>query len=170
MNYTIRRLGPSDASDYLKIRLEMLQDLPEAYGDSYEEARGHALSDVAAWLGSERAFFGAFDGHQLIGAVNFRREVPHKMKHRGWLLGLYVAPAARGTGCAMALVDQVVDHARSQVRQVHLGVGAFNLRAKRLYERAGFEVYGTEPRSLYVDGKYYDEHFMVRFLDKDVVE
>ena len=75
-------------------------------------------------------------------------------------------PALRGTGCALELIETAVDQARDEVLQLHLGVGAHNKPAIRLYEKAGFSIYGTEPRSLNVNGRYVDEHLMVRFLDK----
>ena len=46
------------------------------------------------------------------------------------------------------------------------GVAVGNTPAIRLYQKAGFEIYGTEPRALFVNGRYIDEHMMVRFLDK----
>ena len=64
----------------------------------------------------------------------------------------------------------MLDHARHHVLQVHLGVAADNLPALRLYRQAGFELYGTDPRFMKVDGRYIDEHLMVRFLDRDPVQ
>jgi RimJ/RimL family protein N-acetyltransferase len=72
----------------------------------------------------------------------------------------------RGTGAALALMEAAVEHARGEVLQVHLMVGAHNEPATRLYEKAGFTRYGTDPRALYVNGRYIDEHMMVRFLDE----
>jgi hypothetical protein len=45
-----------------------------------------------------------------------------------------------------------------------LGVAAINLSAIRCYERCGFITYGTEPRAVYYDGKYYDEYLMYCLL------
>ena len=44
--------------------------------------------------------------------------------------------------------------------------GSKNEPAIRLYQKLGFETYGTEPRYLFGNGRYIDEHLMVRFLDK----
>ena len=70
----------------------------------------------------------------------------------------------------LALMEAAVEHARTEVIQVHLMVGAHNAPAIRLYQKAGFTTYGTDPRCLYVNGRYIDEHMMVRFLDRDTAQ
>lgn len=167
MDFPIRRLGPADAPTYRAVRLRMLEELPEAFGTSHAEAAARPVEAFAKDLAGKRAFFGAFDGDDLVGTVNFNREAAANMAHRGWLSGMYVAPKARGSGCALDLIETLIAHARNEVIQVHLGVGTFNHRARQLYEKAGFSIYATEPRALLVNGAFFDEHFMVRFLDKD---
>jgi len=46
-----------------------------------------------------------------------------------------------------------------------LGVAAVNRPAIKCYERCGFRTYGTEPRAVFYQGKYYDEYLM--FIDLD---
>jgi ribosomal protein S18 acetylase RimI-like enzyme len=87
------------------------------------------------------------------------------MAHRANLWGVYVRPEARGVGVARQLIEALLTSASGKVVQVHLSVVTGNEAALRLYRNAGFEVYGTEPRSLYVNGRYFDEHLMVRFLE-----
>ena len=100
----------------------------------------------------------------------FGRDEGERESHRGWLMQVYVKPVARGSGCAAALIEAVVAHARREVIQLHLMVGTHNIPAIRLYERAGFTTYGTDPRCLYVNGHYIDEHMMVRLLDHEPVQ
>lgn len=167
MEFTIRRLGPEDAEIYRAFRLFMLEDAPEAFGDSVEEANGRPMQVWRSDLSGTRAFFGGFADGKLVAAANFLRENARKASHRGWLLGVFVSPEARGSGLAPKLIDTVLDHARAEVIQVHLGVGSYNAPAIRLYERAGFRITGTTPRSLNIGGNYIDEHEMVCFFDKD---
>jgi GNAT superfamily N-acetyltransferase len=57
-----------------------------------------------------------------------------------WLEDLYVDPSARGTGLGRALVEAVLDRARTRgCRRVELDVNTGNTAARRLYESAGFE-------------------------------
>ena len=167
MDFAIRRLGPEDAEAYRAFRLFMLEDAPEAFGDSVAEAEARPVQVWTDDLSGDRAFFGGFSGDRLVATANFRREDARKASHRGWLLGVYVAPEARGSGLSSALIDTVLDYARNKVLQVHLGVGSYNKPAIRLYERAGFRITGTTPRSLLVGDRYIDEHEMVCFFDKE---
>ena len=65
----------------------------------------------------------------------------------------------------LVAVTHVFERARTEVQQVHLAATATNAAAVALYESLGFERYGTEPRALYVNGRYLDEYLMVlRFL------
>ncbi len=64
-------------------------------------------------------------------------------------LSIGVVPACRGRGIGRSLLTAVVDEARRQeVRALGLSVSKRNLRARRLYEQAGFVVVGTEGDSL----------------------
>ena len=65
---------------------------------------------------------------------------------------------------AAAMIETVLDFARSQVEQVVLSVISENERASRFYEKMGFELYGLEKRALHIGDRYYDEEFRVRFL------
>ena len=165
MSWTIRRLGSADVEAYRAIRLEALTNHPEAFTRTAEDFALQAVVDLGAVL-DRLAFFGAEtpDG-QLVGIMAFDQGSKREA-HRGWLIQVYVRPAMRGTGCALALIEAVLAHAGSHVLQVHLGVAADNVPALRLYQKAGFEIYGTDPRFMKVDGRYIDEHLMVRFFDK----
>ena len=166
MNYSIRRLTRDDVDAYRAIRLEALIAHPESYGSSPESFVARSDADHMALL-DRMAFFGVVSGGgELSGIVAFGRDEGERETHRGWLLQVYVKPQLRGTGASLALMEAAVEHARGQVIQVHLMVGAHNAPAIRLYEKAGFKTYGTDPRCLYVNGRYIDEHMMVRFLDE----
>jgi ribosomal protein S18 acetylase RimI-like enzyme len=160
----IRRLGPADAAAYRDLRLEALQHAPTAFGSSYETERRQTVADFESWM-TRNYIAGAWLGDALIGTAAFRRLDGAKTAHRGNIWGVYVRPEARGRGIARALVSDVLAFARTQVEQVHLCVVTDNVPARRLYEARGFTTYGTEPRSLLIDGRYYDEHLMVLRFD-----
>jgi len=108
--------------------------------------------------------FGAFVEGTIIGMVGFWRETSPKERHKGFIWGMYVAPAARRLGIGVSLVQAVVEHAATQVEQVRLAVNAGNQAAIALYERQGFVIYGREPRALKGPNGYSDDILMVRFL------
>jgi RimJ/RimL family protein N-acetyltransferase len=86
---------------------------------------------------------------------------------RAHLWGMYVAPDHRGRGLGLALLRATLDHARSLpgVTRVHLSVSSAAPRARRLYERAGFELWGTEPDALRDDGESVTDYHMALHFD-----
>ncbi len=164
MSWTIRQLGADDVGAYRALRHEALTNHPEAYASSPEALAKRSDEELRQLL-ADMTFFGAFDP-DLAGMVAFGRSKAERERHRGWLYQVYVAPRLRGSGAAAALIDTVVAHASTQVLQLHLSVAANNQPAVRLYQKAGFATYGTDPRFIFVNGRYVDDHLMVRFFDK----
>lgn len=166
----LRELRPGDADDYRPLRLEALRDAPSAFASSFEEesARDPALTRERLRPGPDGATFGAFLAGRMVGTSALFRLPRLKERHKAYLVGMYVAPAARRTGVGRALVAAVLDRARamSGLRQVLLGVEAGNAPARALYEAFGFEAFGYERDALIVDGAAYDEVHMVRFLPR----
>jgi RimJ/RimL family protein N-acetyltransferase len=163
MSLVIRALGPEDADAFRDLRLEALRMSPEAFGSTYEaESARPAEFFVQRLAGS--TVFGGFAGEALLGMAGFKQEEGLKDRHKAMLWGLYVRPAARGSGLSRALVEAVLDHARGRVEQVTLAVVVDNEAAHRLYLAVGFVQYGLQPEALKQDGRYYDERLMVALL------
>lgn len=167
----IRKLNPTDWAAYRTIRLEALQLAPEAFGSDYTEASGRTPEDWAAGLSlPDTIVLGAFteagapaaEG-QIVGMAGITRERRAKTRHKATVYGVYVSPAARGAGCAKALVTELIGLARAMggVEQLMLCVVAENAAAKAVYTSLGFWVYGREPRALKLGERYLDEELMV---------
>lgn len=152
-----RRLTGPDAAAFRDLRLEALAQAPTAFGSALADEINQPLDWFAARLGAG-AVFGA--GAPLLGMAGFRRETSVKRRHIGWLWGVYLRPAARGTGLARALAQTVIDHARVEVDWLRLEVVTTNAPAIALYRSLGFTIHGTEPASLRLDGVDHDEHLM----------
>lgn len=163
MKFQVRRLTESDARAYRDIRLEALEEYPETFQATYESAMDLPLEAYAVRL-QMYALFGGFVGDELKGFLGFTPLRNPKIAHKGVLWGMYVKPDARGTGLAEAMVEAALNYARDHVEQVLISVIADNERARRFYEKMGFEPYGVEPRALKIGGKYYDEEFRVKML------
>jgi ribosomal protein S18 acetylase RimI-like enzyme len=156
----IRRLEADNVASYRELRLEGLKSHPEAFSSSWEYAAGKPLSWWAERLEMNTVFGGWVDRSPLVGIAGLRVEDDIKLGHKGVLWGMYVRPEGRGTGLAAALVQQVVEHARTLVEEICLAVVASNTAACRLYNAAGFKEYGLERRAIKVGGEYYDELLM----------
>jgi ribosomal protein S18 acetylase RimI-like enzyme len=162
-------LTAADAPAYFAFRLAGLAEAPLAFGRSAEEYRHEPLETVASGLGEiagERVTLGAFQGHELVGAMTAVRESTLKRRHKGNVYAVYVSPAARGQRVGETLLSALLHWAEAVpgLEQLHLAVSVTQEAARRLYLRHGFQVYGLEPKALRVNGVDVDDEWMVRFL------
>ncbi|WP_040206016.1 GNAT family N-acetyltransferase [Neobacillus jeddahensis] len=162
----IRLLTPADAKDYWKLRLEALQQHPEAFLTSYEESvkRENPVEQVARNFTADGSYtFGAFEEGELIGVVTLLQEERVKIRHRANIFAMHVTSCKQGLGIGKDLMKEAIKKARSieVIEKINLSVTAGNERAKRLYTSLGFKVYGREERALKIDGVYYDDEYMV---------
>jgi ribosomal protein S18 acetylase RimI-like enzyme len=161
--FVVRRFVIAEAEALRRLRLLALRDTPEAFGMGYQQDAARPPESWRQWIVGNPPF-GAFVGDEPRGLVGFSRQTAANLSHRGTLTAMYVAPELRGTGAATALVEALLDHARTQVEQVHLSVNADNPRAARFYRRMGFVEYGREPRGLRYGGVDRDVLLMVHML------
>ena len=169
--YALRWLATGNAAAFQTLRLGALQEAPSAFGSSYPEEKDEPLHAVAERLqpAPGRGIIGAWAGEQLVGTLGFRRKTSVKQGHQAIIWGVYVAPQQRGQGIAQAMLNEALQFAQQQngLLQIHLGVTTTNTPALRMYEGAGFRIYGTEPAALCVDGQLLDEYLMVLHLASD---
>ena len=160
----IVRLGRDDAEALREIRLEALHLHPTAFSADPDVETAFPIERWREHL-QTRVWFGGRIGGVLAGINAFSIDgYSKKVAHIGHLGAMYVRATARGTGLADALVRNFLDYAIGKVEQVELTVEAGNARAIRLYERHGFRTVGRMPRSIRVDGAYYDELQMYRMV------
>ena len=160
---TIRSFTSTDAEAVKSLRLRALREHPEAYSASYADRRNQpAEAFVARHLAHESVHsLGAFAGNVLVGTVTFYYNESAKVRHRGHLVAMYVAPETRGRGVGRQLVDALIAHARTQpVEELVLAVIIGNTAARRLYEATGFQPLYVEPRHLKIDAEYFDAQWM----------
>lgn len=168
---TVRRLTSADLDAFQVLRLRGLRESPEAFGSTYEEEVDRPLETVAARLGGDEdsAVFGAFgDDGALVGMGGVHREGKRKARHRAGIWGMYVVPEARGRGLGRAILQALVDHARTLegVGRLELGVEATNAAARALYQSFGFTTYGVQPDAYRAEGRSWDTELMTMALEE----
>jgi RimJ/RimL family protein N-acetyltransferase len=165
----IREANLADATNFRELRLEALQNSPIAFSADYQKSFNHPAKyweDLLTPHPDESTMFiGEFDG-KLIAMTGVMRGNAPKTRHSAWVWGVYVTPKWRGLHIAEEIINSCIDWAKARnVGLVKLGVAAVNQPAIRCYERCGFKIYGTEPRAVLLDGRYYDEYLMFKSLD-----
>jgi len=137
---TVRRATAADVADQARLRWEWRLGEGEVPPSTLEAF----TADFGAWLHAHAAshpgFVAEVDG-EAVGiaflAVVERVPGPGVWDRRsGFVQSVYVEPARRGQGLGRALVDAVVDEARTRGLQ-YLSVHPSE-RSFPLYERAGF--------------------------------
>ena len=157
----IRQLEAANGAEYQALFLEALRSAPTAFAADYEEESARSSEQIAERFRRE-VIFGAFVSGRLHGIATFLQQIPPKRRHVGMIWNMYVSDEQRGTGLAGILFKHVLEAASPKVDQVELYVAVDNPRARRLYQKFGFESYGVMPRALRVQGKDHDALMMVK--------
>jgi GNAT superfamily N-acetyltransferase len=138
---TVRVLGEDEWEQYRSVRLSALQESPEAFAAKLEDEQAY---DEAFWRTRMRRslrLVAEQDGAAVgVASLGQARSDDGQVNDRvAELFGLWVTPAARGTGVASQLVQAGADAARAQGR-THLAywVGSDNGRAVAFASGFGF--------------------------------
>lgn len=170
---TIRKAQKREIRELSRLRLEALQNEPEAFARDYQTDSSNSLADWEKWLHQRSnettgIIFVAVVDDQLAGMMGIARGHTTKTQHNGMIWGVYVRPGYRRQGIGGRLIEACIQWAQDRgVEVVKLGVTNTNIAAIRFYAESGFQVYGMEPKALRLNNKYYDELLMVRVLDSE---
>jgi GNAT superfamily N-acetyltransferase len=167
----VRPLVAADAPAYRALRLRGLAEHPDAFTSDSDEEASKPLAWTERRIGPHAdaphdVVLGAFADGVLVGVVGMDVDMRRKLRHRGHVFGMYVAPPSRGRGVAARLLDALIARARSVpgLEQLTLTVTAGN-GVQSLYRRSGFVAWGTQPAAIRVGGAVFDKVHMTLRLD-----
>lgn len=107
----------------------------------------------------------AVEGAAVLGWCEARPGWAPTLRHRATIF-MGVLDEYRGLGLGTKLLSACIDAAgRLGTTRLDLEVRVDNERARRLYERCGFEVEARLERAMRFDGRYVDTFKMRRLLD-----
>jgi ribosomal protein S18 acetylase RimI-like enzyme len=170
---SVVRLTPSHVAEYRELMLRAYAQAPDAFTSTPEE---RAAEPESWWLNriadpSQRSVaFGCFDGASLVGTVTVEFSPKPKTRHKAHVIGMFVAPEARGRGAARLLVEAALDLCRSRegVTSLTLTVTEGNEPAIALYRAVGFRSFGVEPMALRTPDGYLSKVHMQLSIREDL--
>lgn len=174
---TIRLLKPQDGAEYHPLRLQALQNNPEAYFFTHESEKDRSEESFARDLAYAKSggifgYYGVFliDNNsgkkKLIGYTQISSPALPKQKHIAHLYNLYIDPKYRGNSIATKLFDHLFKliKEKTELEQLFITCTKSNLPAQKLYQKLGFTQYATREKTVKWKGEYDDEVEMVKKL------
>lgn len=145
------------------LRLEALEKEPTAFGSSPIEENKLTKE---AWIQRNANAYYATNGNELVGMIAHLRSGQLKTKHLVHIVGFYVKPIYRGKGVGHRLVEKVIEMYSNDpaISKFRLTVVKGQDAALELYLKHGFEVIGTYKKELHINGIYYDELVMEKYI------
>lgn len=155
MNITIERVKPSDAEAmlaYLKqigSETDNLTFGKEGLPFTVEEEMNYIAGTENS---SDEILLVAKDNGKIVGDASLSR-LPRRMAHRGDL-GIAVIKEYWNSGVGSRLMREIISLAKeSSFDVIELQVRKDNLAAIHLYEKFGFETFGTHPSFFKINGE-----------------
>ena len=140
MNIEYRKLLPHESKIYRTLRLESLEQFPDAFEVNYQEALNtkklRMESDIENQI-SGKFVLGAFADDQLIGICVFVKNEDHS----GTIYQMYVNKNFQGKNIGSELVQAVIHEAyeKFNITEIFLEVAPNNQSAYQLYKKNGFK-------------------------------
>jgi len=107
----------------------------------------------------------AVDENKIVGFIIAVREKFIRTQHVATIV-IGILEEYCGKGIGSLLFQNVINWANeNKVKRLELTVIAENQRAMNLYKKVGFKLEGTREKSIFKDGKYYDELYMSKIID-----
>lgn len=161
-------LAPSEAEaalEYLGViggETPFLRFGEEGVGLTLEQERAHLQS---VWDAPTACTVAAWEDHRIVAMLGVSGQARPRTRHVG-TLALSVRQSHWGCGLGTALTRIALDLARElRFSRIQLEVRRDNHRARRLYERFGFRIEGVRSGVYQVDGAFFDEVLMARWID-----
>lgn len=140
----MRPVDPSEWEPFRTLRLRALREDPNAFGASFAEERAEPAEAwrARAFAEGRRALVVERDG-AWVGLC----WVVLRPDREPAVLGMWVAPEARGAGAGRALLEEAARWARERgAQRLTLWVNVAQEAARRLYEKASFVPMGAPER------------------------
>ena len=147
----VRWFNDPEVRQYLLMYGPMSRAKEEDWFDSMQQRRDDFLYAIEAQIGKDWVHIGNLGLHRV------------DWKNRSGVFGIVLGEKTHwGQGFGTESARTILRFAFTELNlhRVELEVFAFNPRAQRCYEKAGFTREGTRREAIFRDGRYHDEHLM----------
>jgi ribosomal protein S18 acetylase RimI-like enzyme len=160
---TVKKLDEANWQDFRDLRLEALKTEPIAFSSSYEEEQ---FLPEPAWRERIKNVLFAMSDNKPVGmAANFR-DNRIKTNHVCEIWGMYVRKEYRRQGIDKKLLEAVLEEIQNLkgVTKIIIGVNPAQISTEHLYLKYGFCVVGHLKKEIHVNGNFYDELILEKYL------
>lgn len=160
---TFRDAVKADAKQYIAIRRAVLSESdfmlrePGEYSPSVVEAEAEI---ERAFTGPNSRIIVAESDGVLVGFLVAKGNTLRRLRHSTEIF-MAVLKSFWGQGVARGMLREATVWAKATgLERLELSVSTENLRAIKLYEKAGFQIEGTRRRAVSIGGRLMDDHLM----------
>lgn len=158
----IIKLSKERWEEFRDLRLFALKNEKFSFLTTFNE---ESKKDSVDWQRKLNSTFFAESSGKLIGMASYAFLDKERAKHICNIFAVYLLPEFRGQGIAQKLFDKIIDDCKkNSIKKIELEVFANNISATKFYEKNGFEIIGKFQKKFLIDGKYYDEFLMEKFI------
>lgn len=165
----IIKLDPNDWLLYRDLRINAVQESPQAFGTSYEEELATSDADWKRRLGLNMLF--AVKNGKLVGMVGAVIESRERLRHIAKVISMYVVPEERGKKVGTLLLSHLLEDLKNFecLKKITLQVTLEQIPAIRLYKKLGFHVSGVLEDEYYFGNRFYDQLIMTKDVESSNV-
>jgi RimJ/RimL family protein N-acetyltransferase len=160
----IREASPEDARailDYIKDVSEESDFLSFGAGEFHmPESNQVSVIENHAKAHNQVYLLGLID-NTIVSTLNFSAGRLPRLQHTGEF-GMAVRQPYWGLGIGSLMLDTLIDWSQNTdvIKKINLRVRTDNQRAIAMYRHKGFVLEGTIRKEIFLDGKFYDHHWM----------
>lgn len=162
----ILQLTPERWEEYKTLRLESMQQDPQAFGDKFKEWSEY--SDEK-WQkrpkDPDKIILMAEDNNKFVGIIAVHIDHLNENEHEAHIWGMYITPVFRGKGISKMLMNELIEKLKSidGLHRIELMVSAEQEAAIKSYLSSGFNKIG-ETDWVLGDNQNHKLHIMEKTL------
>lgn len=159
----IKKLPAERWGEFKALRLEALQNVPLAFGSSYEEEIN--FNDKIWKERIKNTLFATLNDNP-VGMIVFLINPKKKLNHIAEIFGVYVKEKHRDKKIGRQLIESAINLIRQNksIKKIKLTVTSVQDPAIKLYASFGFETVGRLHKELKYENKFYDGIIMEKIL------